>query len=439
MKIRRVVIVGRPNVGKSTLFNRLTGRKRALVHDQPGVTRDWISAPADLGSGREAELIDTGGLDLADRERFAVASRKAALGKFREADVLLFVVDGADGVSAGDFEVADLIRPLGRPVVLAVNKCDTKKAQAALHEFYAFGFGEPVPVSAEHGRGQEDVCDAIIRMLPEGGGSDRPAEGAPKVAIVGRPNVGKSSLANRLLGSERMIVSEVPGTTRDSVDTVVHVQKKSYVLVDTAGIRHRTRTAEAPDVLASILAVKSLERCDVAVLVIDAKQGVTTKDANIAGKIVEARRPVVILGNKWDLRGVAEKEAEAFFDDVRRELPMLDYAEIVLVSAVTGRRTGEIWKAVDRAIEAGTFRVPTAELNRWLEKAVSRGPAFTVGGVVAKLKYAAQVGVSPPTFAIFTNRKGPLSPNFSNYLENRLREKYPFSGSPVIFRTVGPK
>jgi GTP-binding protein len=439
MKTRRIVVVGRPNVGKSSLFNRLCGRRRALEHDQPGVTRDWTSAAVDLGEGREAELVDTGGVDLADSSPLASAAREAAIGQLREADVLLFVTDGTTGPTAGDFEVADVARPTGIPVVLAVNKIDTKKAIDALVEFHELGQGEPVGVSAQHSLGIEDLREKLREALPEGGGVERPPAGSPRVAVVGRPNVGKSSLVNRLVGRERVIVSEIPGTTRDPVDSLVRVEGRHYVLVDTAGIRARTRTSESPDQLAVVLAEKDLARADVALLVIDAGQGPTGKDAAIGGLVIQARRPVVVLANKWDLVPDGAVGAEKMLAEIRRRFPMLDFAEVVAVSAKTGRRSAEIWKAVDRALDSSRRRIGTGELNRWLLRTIATGPPIRIGGDPAKIRYVAQVAVSPPTFAFFVNRPGSLPVSTARYLENRLRDEFGFAGAPIVFRVSAGK
>jgi len=423
-----VAIVGRPNVGKSTLFNRLVGRRQAIVHNRPGVTRDRITGFAELSGGGRFQVIDTGGLipgggaaedplGLGEQVDLAVA----------ESDLLLLVLDGKEGLTAADEEVWRHLRPSGKPAIAVVNKGDTNEARDRFSEFYRLGIDRLLLVSAEHGLGVEDLREAIRHALPELG--EVPASEAPPVAIVGRPNVGKSSLVNRIAGETRVLVSPVPGTTRDPIDTLIRRDGKEYLLIDTAGIRRRSRVSEAPEELAVMMARRQIERAKVVVLVIDAAEGVTSGDLAIAGAAWELGRTVVVAVNKWDL---LDEEGRRRLDLSWTRLDELLSSPLrVNVSAATGRSLDKLFPALDRALEAHETRLSTGEVNRLLEEAVRRRKPPAAGGKPWKLYYATQVAAAPPTFMLFANRSLPRREAYRRYLENRVREVLALPGVPV--------
>ncbi len=419
-----VAVVGRPNVGKSTLFNRLVGRRQSIVHDQPGVTRDRIVGVMELGEGRRARLVDTGGLVPGDDP---IGLGRQVMLAVDQSDLLLLVVDGKEGLLPGDLEVWETLRPLGKPTFLLVNKADTRAAQGAFAEFYRLGIPTQLLVSAEHGGGIAELREALRRALPEAPEAGAPS--APAVAIVGRPNVGKSSLLNRVAGEERALVSAMAGTTRDPVDTRIERGGKSYLLIDTAGIRRRSQAAGAPEELAVMLAQRQIERAQVSVLVVDAVQGVTAGDLAIAGGIWETGRAAVVAMNKWDLLDEAARER------LERTWPrlaeLLAEPERVNLSTLTGRGVEKLFPAVDRALAAFVRTVSTGEVNRHFAAftVAHRPPA--VEGRPWKLYYATQVSSGPPTFMLFANRALPLSNPYRRYLENRLREALGIRGVPV--------
>ncbi len=441
-----VVLVGRPNVGKSTLFNRMTGTRRAIVTPVPGTTRDALAHPVAVADGGFM-LTDTGGMfgDSADplHELVVDAGRRA----LATADLIVFVVDGRQGLVPGDEDIARVIRGTGRPVLLAINKTDDKRAVAGALDLYRLGFDPVIEVSAEHGHGVIDLVDEIVRRLPARGaaveaetsteeeerrGSHAPGELA--VAIVGRPNAGKSSLVNRLLREDRMIVSAVPGTTRDPVDSVLQWHRKKVRIVDTAGIRKAGRVARggAVESLSVLLARRSIAQADVVVLVIDALAGATDQDAAIAGEAAEAGRGIVIAVNKWDLvedRGI--EATRAIDDEIRRRLPFLDFAPILHISARTGAKTPRLLELIDRVAVARRQRVPTPELNRFIAAATAAQPPVADSRRAVRVLFAAQTGVAPPTFVLFTNVAASLHFSYLRYLTNRLREQYGFAGSPI--------
>jgi GTP-binding protein len=431
-----VAIVGRPNVGKSTLFNRLVGARRSIVHDRPGVTRDRVTGICRVSGDEAVELIDTGGLvpfgddplGINDQVRLAV----------EESDALVLVVDGREGVTPADEEVWAQLRRYGRPTVVAVNKGDTNAARDAFAEFYALGAGRQVLVSAEHALGISELLEALVEVLP------RPPVALPQelpaLAIVGRPNVGKSSLVNRLLGTERSVVSPVPGTTRDPLDTpIVREDGRSLLLIDTAGIRRRSQVSEAAEELAVMMAKRQIARADVAALVVDAAQGVTTGDLAIAGAIWEQGRAALVVVNKWDLLGEASEdegdpegerrvrleEGWPRLSDLLRRPPRIN------VSATTGRGAGKILPAFDLLLDRYRARVTTGDLNRMLEGIVGRYHAPVEHGREWKLRYATQVSTAPPTFMLFANRGLPRQHSYRRYLENSLREQLQLWGVPI--------
>lgn len=437
-----VVLVGRPNVGKSTLFNRLTGTRRAIVTPVPGTTRDVIRHEAEW-RGRRFELVDTGGMfgSSADPLHALVLERgRRAVGS---ADLLVLVVDGREGLVAGDQEIARILRETGRPTLVAINKMDDRRARAGAMDFYQLGFEPVFEIAAEHGEGVGDLLDGVVERLGRpavrGTGTtveDRhgTADQEVSVAVVGRPNAGKSSLVNRLLREERMIVSEVPGTTRDAVDSVLRWHRRRFRIVDTAGIRRPGRVGRGGRVeaVSVLLAQRAIAAADVVVLVIDATAGVTEQDGAIAGEAERAGRGIIVAANKWDL--VKERGAEAaagFDEEVRRHLKFLAYAPIVHVSAATGERTGRLLETVDRVSAARRVRVPTGALNRFVERLTAEHPPVAPGRRRPRILYAAQTGVAPPTFVFFTNVATTFHFSYQRFLQNRLREEFGFAGTPI--------
>jgi len=433
-----VVLVGRPNVGKSTLFNRITGTRRAIVTPVPGTTRDVITQPASW-QGVQFQIVDTGGMFGGSEDplhHLVVQQGRRALG---EADVVVFLVDGREGVVSGDEEIAATLRPLGAPVVLAVNKTDDRRARSHAMEFYQFGFDPVVEIAAEHGQGVGDLLDGVVEALPAAQRRERarPAESATRevgVAIVGRPNVGKSSLVNRLLREERVMVSEIPGTTRDAVDALLRWHRRDFRIVDTAGIRRPGRVAKSGQVeaVSVLVARRAIERADVAVLVIDAVEGATDQDGAIAGEAAEAGCGVIVAANKWDLKkGKGSEVAKAFDDQVRRQLKFLEYAPILHISAATGERTPKLLEIIDRVAEARRKRVSTGELNRFVTAVTAVHPPAAPGRREVRILYAAQTGVEPPTFVFFTNVATKFHFSYERFLVNRLREAFGFAGTPI--------
>ncbi len=420
-----VAIVGRPNVGKSTLFNRIVGRRQAIVHDQPGVTRDRITARTELG-GREVDLIDTGGLQLAED---TIGLNDQVFLAMEESDLLIFVVDGKDGRTAADELVLERIRGFAKPVILAVNKGDTKLAQANEVEFYALGVAPQVLISAEHGLGLPDLHEAAAELLPETAPGTRDPD-VPSLAIVGRPNVGKSSLLNRLLGRDRALVSPVAGTTRDPLDSIVTHGDRRYRLVDTAGIRRRSQVSDAPEEIAVMMARRQLERAELALLVLDAAAGVTTGDLAIAGAAWEMGCGLLAVVNKWDL--LEDEIVRARLEDDWGRLDELAARpRRVNISALTGRGIDKVFPAVEELWTDFIRELPTAEVNRLLQRAVTRHQAPAVRGKPWKLLYATQVKAAPPTFLLFANRGLARSDTYRRYLENFVRAELGCPGVPI--------
>jgi GTPase len=445
----RVVVAGRPNVGKSALFNRLLRRRRSLVHDMPGMTRDVLEVEAKLPDGRTYRLLDTGGYDPEGKEKIPAAVREKAVHSIRNANLVLLVTDASAGVLPGDRATARLAREAGVETVVVANKVDRRAGSEGEVEAWELGFSEVYGVSAEHGIGVDELVDAIATRMPEGGVSEnrkreteeeehdrRRAEIA--LAVVGRPNVGKSSLVNALLGEERAIVSDVPGTTRDSVD--VHFERggKTFRIVDTAGIRRRAKTEKGPEVLSVVQARKRVEECDVALLVIDAADGPTGQDAAVASFAHESGKGLVLVANKWDLAGPASAEASKELEAaVRERFPFAGYAEILRLSARTGRGMGRVLPAAARAAENRRRRISTGELNRVLGRALRDSPPRTARGTRLTVYYVAQTGTGPPTFTLVCNREEPLHFSESRRIENRIRESADFTGSPIRISVRG--
>ncbi len=420
-----VAIVGRPNVGKSTLFNRLVGKRQSIVHDQPGVTRDRVVGQIELGEGESVYLIDTGGLAF---DGDPLGLNEQVFLAVDESNVLVLVVDGREGLLAADREVWEALRSRGLPVLLAVNKADTKAAQENLGEFYSLGISSVLLVSAEHGDGINDLVDAIAAAVPEAGSLVETE--APPIAIVGRPNVGKSSLVNQLTGEARVLVSPVAGTTRDPIDTLIAWQDREFLLVDTAGIRRRAKTSGAAEDLAIMMARRQIDRARIVVLVIDASQGVTSGDLGIAGAAWEMGRSLVVVCNKWDL---VDPEVRDELELSWERLETLYAAPPrVNISAATGRGVGRVLPAVAQSLDLLDEKLGTGELNRLFERAVAAHQAPSVkGGKPWKLYYVTQVSTAPPTFMLFANQTIPRNHPYRRYLENRIRQELALPGVPI--------
>jgi GTP-binding protein len=421
-----VAIVGRPNVGKSTLFNRLLGERVAIVQDQPGITRDRVYGHL-TWNAREFTVIDTGGLGLREEDPFSVHVQQQAETAMEEADLIVFLVDAAEGLTAGDEEVAETFRRAGRPIILAANKADNPKREADSQEFYSLGLGDVFTMSAHNGRGVADLLDEIVDRLPP----PEPAEEDDdriRVAIVGRPNVGKSSLLNAILGEERVIVSPVAGTTRDAVDVPFEFQEQAFTLVDTAGIRRAGKIQGSVEYYTVMRAERALERADVAVVVVDAAMGVVDGDKRVAGLAHEGGRGCVFFVNKWDL--VSGRTPKEFGKTVRDEVPFMAYAPIVVGSAEQGKGLPELLETCVDVANNHAMRISTSELNRVIREATDRRP-YTSRGQEFKVYYATQVTVKPPTFVLFTNNPKIVHETYLRYLENQLRSAFGFSGTPV--------
>ncbi|MBI3182311.1 MAG: ribosome biogenesis GTPase Der [Myxococcales bacterium] len=417
-----VAIVGRPNVGKSTLFNRLAGRRLALVENVPGVTRDRNYADAEWG-GRTFTLVDTGGFIPAEREVLQREVREQAQAAVEEADLILFVVDGRAGLTATDQEVADFLRRGGKRVFLAVNKVDTEKVRdAAVADFYRLGLGELFDVSAEHGRGLTELVDGLLGALPPAEEEEERGE-AIRLAVVGRPNVGKSTLVNALLGEQRLITSAVAGTTRDAIDAELSFEGRRFVLTDTAGIRRKSTIAHRLEQYAVLRALKAIERSDVAALVLDATEPAVDQDARIASLAEEKGRALVLVVNKWDLVRDRVRE-EDFRAGLKRRLPFVAWAPVVFISALEGQRVQKLLELAARLNDQTAFRAPTPRLNRLLEHVSEEHPAPFAKGRRIRLYYAAQVGASPPTFAFVCNLPQQVPQQYKRYLEHQLRDAF---------------
>jgi len=435
-----VAIVGRPNVGKSTLFNRYAGHRRALVADVAGLTRDRIAEEVEV-AGRRVRVVDTAGLDPDAEKGLGAAVQAQARSAVAEADAVLFVVDGKAGLLPEDEAIARTLRKTDKPLAVAVNKIDVPEHRERVHEFHALGLDPVVAMSAEHGHGAFDALEQLVEALPAAA-PEGPAEAedALRIAIVGRPNAGKSSLLNRLAGQDRVVVSEVPGTTRDSVDIRIErtgeggEPNQPLILVDTAGLRRAAKRAERLERGSALMTVRSLERAEAALILIDATEGVGDQDARILNLVADSGCAAVVVINKWDLIGSPE-EGEQVRSQLERALRFATHYPVVALSARTGARLPRLWPAVERVHEAAGRRIPTGELNRWLEETVTRHePSMARRGSrrrPIRFFYAAQTGVHPPTFVLFCTEPGSVLPSYRRYLENRLRERFDFAGTPV--------
>ena len=430
-----VAIIGRPNVGKSTLFNRLIGSRRAIVGDVPGITRDRIYGEAEW-NGQAFSVVDTGGIVPDDDAVIPVNILKQARAAIEEASLLLFVVDVRAGISPLDEELARMLRTLGKPVFVVANKSDTERVADHAGEFHRFGYDQVFPVSAEHVVGVGELLDAIVELLPMAAAQQR-ALAEVRVAIIGRPNVGKSSLINKLLGQERVIVSPLPGTTRDAVDSVFETKDAAgnnlrLRLIDTAGIRRKGKTEGMAEKLSVVMARKHIERADVALLIVDAVEGVTALDATIAGYAHEAGRSVILVVNKWDAVEKDTYTVNEFEQTLRDKMKFLDYAPVVFISALTGQRVVRLPELIAHADQARNLRIPTAELNQFFRQFLEQPRATTSSRSRLKVLYLTQASTRPPTFVLFTSgRKAKLHFSYERYLINRLRESFDFYATPI--------
>ncbi|HEX2832260.1 MAG TPA: ribosome biogenesis GTPase Der [Thermoanaerobaculia bacterium] len=435
--LKKIVIVGRPNVGKSTLFNRLSGRRRALTHDLPGMTRDRLTGVVTLDDGRRFELTDTGGLEYGESPMSAFAGeiRQQAQLALRDADFILFVVDGAAGVLAEDREIAQDLRSESAKTVMIVNKVDRKDAEENVPEFYELGFERVFGLSAEHGEGFDDLLDAISEIVPpESALDEEEDEHAPiRVAIIGRPNVGKSSLLNKLTQEERAVVSPISGTTRDAIDSEIVRNGRRYTIIDTAGIRRKGKTTDEAEKLAVISARKAIERCEIALVMFDATDSVAAQDATVAGYADEAGKAAMILVNKWDAEEHGPDDYKRFEEQLRFKLKFLAYAPLEFVSAKTGRRVEKIFPKIDAIVAGYRRKFRTSELNAILERAFSAHQPPAVRGKPRKFYYVTQLKSGPPTFALFSNVDEPLHFSYKRYLENQFRDALGLTGCPIHF------
>ena len=435
-----VAIVGRPNVGKSTLFNKITGTRTAIVEDTPGVTRDRIYCEAEW-NGRAMMLVDTGGIEPRTSDTILAHMRAQAEIAIETADVIVFMCDVTAGVTADDRDVASMLQKCGKPLVLAVNKCDrTGQPPLQFYEFYELGIeGDPIPVSSLHGSGSGDLLDRVVELLPPPDGEEDGEDDAIKVAFIGKPNAGKSSIINRFLGEERLIVSDIPGTTRDSIDTRVENSHGRYTFIDTAGIRRQAKIDTKIEHYSVLRAKLAVDRADVCVIMIDASTGATEQDARIAGIAHEAGKPSVVVVNKWDLVDKDTNTASEFTKDVKDVLAFMTYAPVLFVSALTGQRTDRLFDLIDAVYEQSRRRVTTGVLNDVLNDATARVQPPSDKGKRLKIYYMTQNAVAPPTFVIFCNDAQLFHFSYQRFIENQIRAVFGFEGTPVklIIRQKG--
>ena len=427
-----VAVVGRPNVGKSTLFNSLCGQQISIVKDTPGVTRDRIYAEVSW-LNHNFTLIDTGGIEPDSSDIILAQMRDQAQIAIDTADVIVFITDVKQGLQDSDSKVADMLRRSGKPIVLVVNKVDNfDKYMADVYEFYNLGIGDPIPISAASRLGLGDMLDVVISHFPEGAGEEEEDE-RPRIAIVGKPNVGKSSIINKLLGENRVIVSNIAGTTRDAIDTAIKHNDKEYVFIDTAGLRRKNKIKEELERYSIIRTVTAVERADVVLMVIDAKEGVTEQDAKIAGIAHERGKGIIIVVNKWDAIDKTDKTIYEYTNKIKNVLSFIPYAEFVFVSALTGQRMNKLFEMIDMVRENQTLRIATGVLNEILAEAVALQQPPSDKGKRLKLYYMTQVAVKPPTFVVFVNDKELMHFSYTRYLENKIRDAFGFKGTSLKF------
>jgi GTP-binding protein len=423
-----LAIVGRPNVGKSTIFNRIAGERISIVEDEPGVTRDRIYSSGEWLT-HEFNLIDTGGIELTDAP-FMTQIRQQAEIAIDEADVIVFLVNGREGMTSADEEVAKILYRSKKPVVLAVNKVDNPDMRELIYDFYSLGFGEPYPISGSHGLGLGDMLDEVVKNFPDIE-DEQYSEEVIKFSLIGRPNVGKSSLVNALLGEERVIVSELAGTTRDAIDSSYELDGQEYVIIDTAGMRKRGKVYESTEKYSVLRALKAIERSDVVLVVINAEEGIQEQDKKIAGYAHEAGRGVILVVNKWDAIEKDEKTMKVFEEKIRSHFLFLDYAPIVFLSAKTRKRVLSLLPTINTVSENHSMRVQSSLLNEVVMDAVAMNPTPTDHGKRLKIFYVTQVATKPPTFIIFVNDPQLLHFSYGRFLENRIRDGFGFEGTPI--------
>lgn len=424
-----VAIVGRPNVGKSTLFNRIIQERHAIVEAEPGVTRDRLYAKGEW-AGKNFDLVDTGGIVPHSEELFDRAIREQAMLAIEEADSIVFVVDAMDGITPTDREIADLLRTANKPITLVVNKCDSHQHDINATEFYELGLGEPFPISAMSGRSTGEFLDQVVEPLANVSDED---DDRLKIAIVGRPNVGKSSLTNALLGEERMVVTPIAGTTRDAIDSVVKYYGEEIVLIDTAGLRRRSNIKESVELYSTMRTARAIDRCDVAIVMLDAELGLEAQDKRIISQVVEARKGLIIAVNKWDLIEKDTHTAGKMDTKIKEELRTVDYAPVIFISAVTKQRISKILDMAKEIQVRREARIPTHELNDRLIDMLDRTPPPNVRGRDLRINYATQVKTEPPVFAFFLNFPDLLPDSYKRYIERQLRKIYPLEGVPISF------
>lgn len=424
-----VALVGRPNVGKSTLFNRIVGERKAIVEDIPGITRDRLYHDANW-SGRDFIVVDTGGIDFENRDGH-IGSRvyQQVLLAIEEADVIIMVTDGQTGLTEEDERAASILKKSGKPVILAVNKIDDYE-KSDHYEFYKLGLGDPIPVSAIHGINSGDLLDVVVSSFPQSPFEDDD-ESVIKLALIGRPNVGKSSLANKLLGQERTIVSDIPGTTRDAIDTPMSRDGQEYLIIDTAGMRRKGRISETTERYSIIRALRAIDRSDVVLMLIDAVDGVTEQDKKIAGYAHEVGKGILLVINKWDAIPKDDKTMKRFEEDIRDEMGFLAYAPIAYISALTGQRVAKLFDMINFIAEQRYLRVATSRLNEVLAEATHLNPPPSDKGRRLKIYYGTQVGVAPPKIALYVNEPEIMHFSYERYLTNQLRQNFGFEGNPL--------
>ena len=427
-----VAIVGRPNVGKSTLFNALAGEMISIVKDTPGVTRDRIYANIDW-TGHQFTMIDTGGIEPDSNDIILKQMREQAEIAIETADVIIFMTDIKQGLVDADAKVADMLRRSGKPVVLCVNKVDNfQKMEADVYEFYNLGIGDPFPVSSANKSGFGDMLDEVVKHFKDIEDLDEDDE-TPKVAIIGKPNVGKSSLINKLSGDNRAIVSDIAGTTRDAIDTKLQFEGKDYIFIDTAGMRRKSKVKEDIERYSVIRAVTAVERADVVVVLIDAVEGITEQDAKIAGIAHDNGKGIIVAVNKWDAIEKNDKTVYKYKDNIKQILSFMPYAEVIFISALTGQRLNKIFEAIDVVISNASLRIETGTLNQIMAEAVALQQPPSDKGRRLKLLYITQVAVKPPTFVIFVNDRQLMHFSYTRYIENKIREAFGFTGTPLKF------
>lgn len=438
MSLPLVAVVGRPNVGKSTFFNRVVGRRVSIVEDTPGVTRDRIYAEAEW-SGVHFALIDTGGIEPDSKDVIMSQMREQAEMAMDTSDVILFMVDGREGLTAADREVGEMLMKTGKKVVLAVNKIDSFEMPDDFYDFYELGLGEPIPISSANMLNLGDLLDEIIDSFPAGAGSEE--DESIKIAMIGKPNVGKSSLINKILGENRVIVSPIAGTTRDSIDTPFEHDGEEYTLIDTAGIRRKSKVNENVEKFSVIRAVAAVERCDVCMLMVDATEGITEQDKKIAGIAHEAGKGIVIVVNKWDLVEKETNTMKNFRADIMKELGFMSYAPSIFISALTGQRVNQVIDMAKYVAENRAMRVPTGKLNTIITDATMMKQPPSDKGKRLKIYYVTQVGIKPPLFSFKINSRPLMHFSYSRYLENQIREAFGFEGTSLkfVFREKGEK